>query len=957
MLLLLPTGVGDAIHFLMIYLTKLQIANIYIYMRIFFFFSFFPSIFCVFVRLRIYTTFNTIFVDIVVYSVRSYSADNISATSKGFQTIFRNIFLYILNRSLVHLFYHEMLYSEETDRLEWELVQSGGTARDWITFSQAVDRLPHPSLVAQINAVSTVYERGLRAIPYSYKLWVAYIRYRTGVLTDACSTPATRWSSHRQLLERAVTQLPKMPMLWVALLEFLMPSEDLESCQKVPPRITMFRHAAIRALGTLPIAQHKHIWKCVKRWTRIKYIPTATVKSLWHLYLTVDPSLHSRRAYFTLLLDRGHMSDLVTESVELFDANYSHRTSSLKEGNANQNNNGGAALLLGADMWDTIQLAFETKGWSLDVRPTNRMSFLHRLDEMVRFGAPKATSPVDFSVAYALFLYGQAHFDKGRAVLRELLTEATEPLSFSNAFAVAVNVEDELVESFIRHQDLLLTGKQCGDARKKCDKLMEEIFGVESKGDPLYQLRRLSSEHDIFLNQSQLRNLPLSVELWLKRVEIFSDQLAQRTSCDNKRVVTVDDVVGLFRQGLQKCTQGMRVVDASVAELYASFAQFLLYHNRVNEAISILEEGAWHTRFTSAAANADLLGMMIEVKILSEEEKATSKLSIATRILNFLSAPREEERTVSVGSKRSRQGLLTSYSARPTSTLATSALPWILAMDLLWAYGPLTEVERAMQLLGESPGYTAEIAAHLAYQLYVKGEVQMAIKKIECALTHFKDNSLGYLFLISQYISLLCLHYKRGLRLDIFREISQLAIRTAAHTMPLAPFLTVDVLMSCAAVERLLGLHNTAISLAQTATTLALRYLRKNSALHPLLFGLLETTIELTLALYGVHEVRTLCNTLIPLVADATPMLLQRIVVHWAALEKRSGFTSNAHTILSLYADSQDPDSPTGKTFWALWESICQSMDEFQVFVRRRQQAKVKRRAADAVNPESTKTS
>lgn len=70
--------------------------------------------------------------------------------------------------------------------------------------------------------------------------------------------------------------------------------------------------------------------------------------------------------------------------------------------------------------------------------------------------------------------------------------------------------------------------------------------------------------------------------------------------------------------------------------------------------------------------------------------------------------------------------------------------------------------------------------------------------------------------------------------------------------------------------------------------------------------------------------------------------LIQRTALHWAAIEKRAGFTANAHMILHSFAPSQNPDEESGELYWQLWESLCESADEFEVLVKCRQHIRVK---------------
>ena len=58
--------------------------------------------------------------------------------------------------------------------------------------------------------------------------------------------------------ERALIHLHKMPRIWLQYLEFLMKQK----------KGTMLRRTFDRALQSLPITQHKRIWKLYLKWVR-----------------------------------------------------------------------------------------------------------------------------------------------------------------------------------------------------------------------------------------------------------------------------------------------------------------------------------------------------------------------------------------------------------------------------------------------------------------------------------------------------------------------------------------------------------------------------------------------------------------------------------------------------------------------------------------------------------------
>lgn len=866
----------------------------------------------------------------------------------------------------------EMTSERKAESQEWQIILNGGTAKNWIDLAKAVgEMLLEKDAVIRINEVSTIYERAVRALPFSYKMWTSYISYRiTNLQNEYVCNSQDCFQCVRLLFERAVEKLPKMPLLWESYLEWVINGP-------LPPRITMARLIFAQSLQSLPSTQHHYIWEKLKVWTTrtltlpeenvpavIPLVPTPTFRILWRTFFYFDHSFRERVHYFTILFNRGNMNDLVNEWVEFFYEHYCSRTESVKDENDTDPE---VMLLHRPHIWLLFERSLKVKGWKFyflekegssarKIKEGEKLKtdvkWVDRINTVVDYGAQFVDTPVDFLLVYSLFLYGQGQCSEGRKRVRQLLEEATDPITFHSVYKVAVEVEDELVESFAQHPRLLHLSSSDSES------VIERLFGPEANGDALFQLSQLMQKHDTLLNQAQLRNLPKSVPLWLKRVELFLE------SAIEKNETTLDDIIKLWYQAIKRCTQGGGRVDISVAQLYESFAFFLLDHDRVSEAKSILEEGAWSTAFLSSSVNADLLGVLTEIQLLTtpfslEKSSNSALVSIGDEIIQKLHLASSFSSSL-VQRKRHRSGLLLGLSSPQTlglSPLKMSSLAWILAFDIIRTYTG-SEHQHLEVVIDHifstttsprggsktvSSAYTPEVCAYIGFQMYKLGEVKLAMREFERGIAYFTRNALGVLFLVSQYISFLLFHYGSTLLLDTFRELCQTVISVTPSTLLLAPHFTVEVLMSCVAVESTYGLYSTALAMAKNTVQLAIRYLfdihehRENFLL---VCGAIEQTISLAFFFKGIPEVRTLCSELLRMVASH-PKLIQRICIHWASLEKRCGLQMNAHTILNTYAETQNPDTPSGSIYWQLWSELCGTLNEFEVFVRRRQQSRV----------------
>lgn len=806
------------------------------------------------------------------------------------------------------------------DALQWEISQRPGSAKNWLELIAAVEAASYTTAVDRVNAVSVCYERAVRAVPYSYKLWTRYIRYREGE-TRALCTSNEGFQSLRELYERALEKLPQMPLLWVAFLRFV--------ADFPVPRVTMVRHIIGKALMALPATQHHHIWKLAKKFAARDGIPVGTVKRIWRLYLLFETSDAAKREYLYLLLRRGNTDDFLAECMEVALHMCSSDTADHTETAADTEAEPGPSrvpLLEDTNFWEPIRVAFQSTGWSFT-------GDVDRLARLVEVGKRYSASPAEFALHFAVFLYGQGFIERGRNEMLRLLEDATDPDTFALVYHTATEIEDQVVESFALNEEVRLAD----DATY--DKMRCGVFGANAT--PLTHLQRLVREHGLWLNQSQLRNYPLCVALWLKRVELLSERVFAGEA-------TVTDVVALYRQAIAQCTLGIDQVEGAVGQLYESFVRTLLRHGMSRDVVYVLEEGAWATPFASASTNLDLLGLLVEAKLMTSPTPRDVVVYLEERLTaatTALASPR--------GQKRPRMGgLLTT--ATTLSQVRDHPLAWLLALDVCLSHGTIEDLRRLKDAFARSAAYTAETACAMAHQLYRCGHVDEAQREFDRCLTHFRDDSVTVVAVLAQHLTFLVVHFGQRVPLHRVRELARLAEDVASQAMPQAPTATVELLIACAVVETKQGLFGNAARGLQQAATIALRTLRVEHH-RGLVEGLVERTIDCTARWRGLGEMREWCGSLVRRVSD--PTLLQRVTLHWAALERRSGNVEQARLVLDACGDSQDPASAHGEVYWRLWETLCTDLTEFERVARRRQQAEIRFAKKGSGEAESTSSS
>lgn len=115
-----------------------------------------------------------------------------------------------------------------------------------------------------------MYERALRSLPGSYKLWRLYLLERI----DACKdvnpvSPLGQelFAATNDAFERALVQLSRMPEIWKMFLKFLQQ-------QKL---ITRTRRTFDAALQSLAVTQHEMIWPDMIEYAKVRFKVVATL--------------------------------------------------------------------------------------------------------------------------------------------------------------------------------------------------------------------------------------------------------------------------------------------------------------------------------------------------------------------------------------------------------------------------------------------------------------------------------------------------------------------------------------------------------------------------------------------------------------------------------------------------------------------------------------------------------
>ena len=175
---------------------------------------------------------------------------------------------------------------------EERLYHEGEVLRNPYALESWYDYLQHMS-GAGAKERNIIYERALKVLPGSYKLWLSYTRERKEQVRGRAATDEAVVSVN-ETYERALVFLNKMPRIWMEYAEFL-------SAQ--PHLITSTRRMYDRCLQALPILQHELVWPLYIKFVRGCGVVDTALR-VYRRYLKLKPDALEQFVGYLLSVER-----------------------------------------------------------------------------------------------------------------------------------------------------------------------------------------------------------------------------------------------------------------------------------------------------------------------------------------------------------------------------------------------------------------------------------------------------------------------------------------------------------------------------------------------------------------------------------------------------------------------------------------------------------------------------
>lgn len=155
------------------------------------------------------------------------------------------------------------------------------------------------------HTINLVYERALKQLPGSYKLWYNYLRTRRRQVRPRCITDDA-YEEVNNTFERALVFMHKMPRIWMQYGSFM----------TMQCKLTRTRHVFDRALRALPITQHHRIWPLYLEFVRKYDIPETAVK-VYRRYLKLAPD--DTEDFIEYLIGVGRLNEAAQQLANIVD--------------------------------------------------------------------------------------------------------------------------------------------------------------------------------------------------------------------------------------------------------------------------------------------------------------------------------------------------------------------------------------------------------------------------------------------------------------------------------------------------------------------------------------------------------------------------------------------------------------------------------------------------------------
>uniref|UniRef100_A0A1I8GF51 Pre-mRNA-splicing factor SYF1 n=2 Tax=Macrostomum lignano TaxID=282301 RepID=A0A1I8GF51_9PLAT len=442
------------------------------------------------------------------------------------------MFFYLFGSIINTLFIYSLTPQEEEDLpYEEEILRNPYSVKSWLRYVE------HKADGRRPVAVCQIYERAVKQLPGSYKLWYRYLRYRRLLARARANSPDVSDADLQAELsvanaahERALVHMHKMPRIWLDYCRFLTRQG----------RITESRRAFDRALRSLPLTQHDRLWPPYLRLVRL-HAPHGCLETALRVlrrYVRFKPE--GREDFVDFLLEHQRLDEAVANLVAIINDD-SFQSSRGKSKHA---------------LWQELCNLLSRN--PLEVTSVNA-------EAIIRQGISRYTDQVGrLWTALAEWHLRAGNISRARDVFEEALATVTTVRDFSQVFDASAEFEEGLV------RQLMEAAEEGAAAAGDSEESLESDLAM-------LRFEHLIERRPLLLNSVLLRQNPHCVPEWHKRVQLLADRPAEQIGTYMEAVKTVDP---------HKASAGR------ACTLWTEFAKFYEKHDQLSDARTVFEKAA-----------------------------------------------------------------------------------------------------------------------------------------------------------------------------------------------------------------------------------------------------------------------------------------------------------------------------------------------------------------------------
>lgn len=456
---------------------------------------------------------------------------------------------------------------QERDDMPYEedVLKNGFSFKPWWRYLQA-------RADAEPSRRFWIYERALREIPGSYKLWFHYLTERVAALHGLPPTHP-HFLQVTSTFERALSFMHKMPKIWQLYLDFL---------TKTRLVITLARTTFDRALASLPVTQHDLIWPMYIEFVKQPHVPPETTKRVFRRYLKIEPDQAEQYIDFLIQLEQPGEAAILMCNLINDDGFIS------KQGQTRH------------DLW--------MKLCHIASKYPDKVTL--RVENIIRAALAKFTTEVGkLWVALADYNARLGHFEKAHDVFEEAIQTVVTVRDFGIIWDAYIEFEYSLIAAQMKK--IAAAANPPADAGdKKSKKKKGQVLGeleLQAERDSLeMRMARyddLLSRQKLLISDVILRQNPHNVAEWHRRIDLFEDQPKLQVAEFTHALATVDPM---------KAT-------GKPHTLWIRFARFWEDHGQIVGARQVFSK-AVQVRFKSVQHLASVWAAYVEMELRAADE-------------------------------------------------------------------------------------------------------------------------------------------------------------------------------------------------------------------------------------------------------------------------------------------------------------------------------------------------